>query len=174
MKKSLFTLIILLCFLSTNTILAREDLEKTTITKIGQNAPDFMVITTDGKTIKMSELKGKVVMINFFADWCPPCKTEMPFLQKDIYNVFKDKNFYLISIARENTMDQVKKFRKEYNLSFAMAPDEDRSVYSLFAESYIPRNIIIDKKGKIIFQEIGFSEEKLKEMAEIISEELKK
>lgn len=134
------------------------------VTKVGQEVPDFSVKTVEGDTIHIRDLRGRTVLINFFATWCGPCNREMPHLEKDIWQVYKDRPFTVLSIAREHTMEETRNFREEKALSFPMAPDPDRSVYHLFATKYIPRNILVDPEGLIVFQEKGFTGETLKEL----------
>ncbi|NOZ62864.1 MAG: TlpA family protein disulfide reductase [Calditrichaeota bacterium] len=134
--------------------------ENGTRTKKGQQVPEFKVTTLAGKEVAINDLKGKVVLINFFATWCPPCKAEMPHLEKEIWQKYKNRDdFFLISIGREHKAEELVKFKKQKGFTFPIAPDPKRGVYSLFAEKMIPRNYVIDKDGKIALQEIGYNEE---------------
>jgi len=147
--------------------------EVTEVTQVGQIVPEFSVTTLDGKNLNILDLRGKVVLINFFATWCGPCNQEMPHLEKEIWEAYKDKAFTVLSIAREHNAEEAAAFRKEKGLTFPMAPDPERKVYSLFATQFIPRNILIDKEGKIVFQEKGFDQEKLNSLVEKIEQLLK-
>lgn len=138
-----------------------------TLVKVGDTAPDFSVQTKEGKTLKLSELKGKVVWINFFATWCPPCRKELPHLQKEVYNKHKDnKNFVLLILGREHSWEELDKFATEQKFNMPFYPDVERKVFSLYAKQNIPRNIIIDKNGKIAVSSGGFEE---KEFAELVT-----
>jgi peroxiredoxin len=161
MKKILLVLFLLPLFLSAQT----ED--KTTYTKVGQNVPAFSVTTLDGKTINIADLKGKVVLLNFFATWCGPCMLEMPVVEKEIWQKYKGDNFVVLALGREHSKDELEKFNKEKGFTFLIAPDPKRGVYSLFAKETIPRNYLINKEGKIIWQGIGYSKE---EFAKLIVE----
>src|SRR5438552_18915040 len=79
--------------------------DATTLTKVGDAVPQFTVQTVDGQTLTPESLKGKVVLLNFFATWCGPCNAEMPHLQK-LYERFKDKPFVLMSVGREHNIDE--------------------------------------------------------------------
>ncbi|MCT4603851.1 MAG: TlpA family protein disulfide reductase [Marinifilum sp.] len=140
--------------------------------KKGDKVPEFTVTTLDGKEIASSELKGKVVLINFFATWCGPCMKELPEVQKHLWPKFKDKNFVMISIGRQHTKDELIKWNKKKGFTFPIAPDPKREIYSKFASQYIPRNFIVDKSGKIIWQGVGFEQKELDEMIKTIQENL--
>lgn len=138
-----------------------------TLVKVGDTAPDFSVQTKDGKTLKLSELKGKVVWINFFATWCPPCRKELPYLQKEVYNKHKgNKDFLLLILGREHSWEELDKFAAEQKFNMPFYPDLERKVFSLYAKQNIPRNFIIDKSGKIALSSGGFEE---KEFAELVT-----
>lgn len=139
---------------------------------LGQEVPSFVAISIDGETINIDSLKGKVVLLNFFATWCPPCQKEIPHLEKDVWAKFKDKDFRLISFAREHKSKEILKFRKDKNLSFSLVADSTRAVYSKFAESGIPRNYIISKEGKVIFVGSGYDEKELAKIIKTIEENL--
>ncbi len=131
-----------------------------TLVKKGGKAPDFTFETAPGKTAKLSDFKGKVVWINFFATWCGPCRQELPHLQKEVYDKLKNNNdFVLIILGREHSWDEVNKFKTEQGFTMPFYPDPERKVFSMYANQNIPRNFIIDKNGNISFTSIGFTEE---------------
>ena len=145
-----------------------------TINKVGDKAPDFVCTTVDGKTIDTKELKGKVIMINFFATWCPPCKKELPVLQKNIAEKYaNNKDFVLVVLGREHNMDEMNTYASETGLKLPFAPDVERKIYSLYASVTIPRNVIIDKKGNISYQAIGYTEEEFSKIEDHVAELLK-
>ena len=93
---------------------------------------------------------------------------EMPHLQKEIWEKYKGENFVVIAVGREHSKDELVKFNKEKGFTFLMAPDSKREVYSLFAKAYIPRNYLIDKSGKIVYQSVGFNKEEFEELKSTI------
>ena len=87
--------------------------DNASLVKVGDQAPDFSISMEDGSTKKLSDLKGKVVWINFFADWCPPCRKELPHLDKEVYEKFKGQAFEVLVIGREHDWALVNKFKKD-------------------------------------------------------------
>lgn len=149
--------------------------EETTLTEVGQMAPDFTLPTLEGGSFTLSEQKGKVVMINWFATWCPPCKEEMPHLQSEVWEVFQDhEDFVMVSIAREETSLEVGPFVSKYALNWPFLLDTDRTAYAGYAEAFIPRNHVIDRQGRIIFQSNGFEMPEFRAMIAEIEGELAK
>lgn len=146
--------------------------EEATLTAVGQAAPGFSLSTLDGGTFTLSEQKGKVVLINWFATWCPPCQEEMPYLQKEVWEVFQDEEFTMVSVAREETAEVVAPFVKKYGVTWPFALDVDRTAFSQYAEAFIPRNTVLDRQGTIIFQGNGFEKPEFAEMIEVIKKEL--
>ena len=145
-----------------------------TVLKVGEAVPSFKLTTLDSATINIDSLKGKTIFLNFFTLSCPMCMLELPQLEKQIWNKYKDrKDFIILSIGREHTNAQLKKFYTKKQFTFPMAGDTNRSVYALFAEKFVPRNIIIDKTGKVFYTAIGYNEKDgLTELLEAIENAL--
>jgi len=140
----------------------------------GQDVSNLVFTVENGKKIKLSDYKYKVVFINFFANWCPPCKREMPFLEKEIWLKYKDhSNFAMMAFGRGDDLAKVQKFQKDFKTTFPMLPDVSKAIYNHFATKYIPRNYII-KDGKIVYTSRGFTEEEFDEMVAFLDTLLKK
>jgi peroxiredoxin len=150
-------LLLLLSILFSFTSMAQDEF---TLVKKGQQAPDFTYETADGKTIKLSDLKGKVVWLTFFATWCGPCRKELPHLEKQVYEKYKNSSdFVLLVIGREHSREELNKFIKDTGHQLPFVPDTKREIFSKYASQNIPRNFIIDKSGKIVVASTGFNEE---------------
>lgn len=142
-----------------------------TLVNEGDTAPDFSINMEDGTVKKLSDLKGKVVWINFFATWCPPCRKELPHLEKEVYLKFKqNKNFEVLVIGREHDWATVNKFKADNNYALPFYPDPERKIFSKYASQNIPRNILIDKSGKIVLSSVGFNEKDFRETIEKLKE----
>jgi peroxiredoxin len=166
------SLTIMLVFGVLITINAQVD--KTTLVKTGDAAPTFVCRTIDGKTIDISKLRGKIIMINFFATWCPPCNLELPVLQKNIWERYKsNSDFVLIILGREHNEKEVTDFVNAKKFTMPFAPDPKREIFKLYASQSIPRNVIIGSDGKIIFQSIGYTAEEFKKIEELLAASLK-
>lgn len=138
---------------------------------MGAELPDFVYQTADGKTLKSEDLFGKVVLVNFYASWCGPCKLELPFVQKDLWEKYKDnKDFYLMVIARQEGFDKIDEFKKNSGLDLPYFPDPKRDIYNLFAEKYIPRNYLFDKQGRLVLYSKGYKAEEFEELKKQIKE----
>ncbi len=145
-----------------------------TLVKKGEAAPDFSFETAPGKTQKLSDLKGKVVWINFFATWCPPCRKELPHLQKEVYDKYvENDDFVLIILGREHSWEEINKFKKEQGFTMPFYPDPERKVFSVYAQQNIPRNFIIDKNGKIAVSSVGFNKDDFGQIKNKVAELLK-
>jgi peroxiredoxin len=148
--------------------------EETTLTRIGQKAPEFTVATLDGGAFSLSDHRGQVVLVNWFATWCPPCIEEMPFLQKEVWEKFRGPDFAMVSIAREETLQIVRPFVLKHELTWPFALDPRREAFAKYAEAFIPRTQVIDREGTIIFQSQGFEKEEFAAMIEVIRKEIGK
>lgn len=121
----------------------------------GDNAPDFALKSVDGKTIKLSDYKGKVVIIDFWATWCPPCRKGIPDLisiQKD----FKDDVVVIgISLDAEKTIKDVPGFVKNYGINYPIVYGDEKVVTAYGGIEGIPTAFVIDKKGNIVDKHVG-------------------
>ncbi len=169
--KKIFILLLILFSMNMETDAQKDT---TAVTKLCDKAPVFTCKTIDGRTVDLGKLSGKVIMINFFATWCPGCNLELPELEKHIWEKYKgNDNFVLLVIGREQSEKELADFAAAKKFSLPFAPDAKREIYSLYASKYIPRNIIIDKEGKIIYQNSGFTSRELDEMEKLIEEKLR-
>lgn len=145
-----------------------------TLIKEGEKAPNFTYELQDGSTKQLSELKGKVVWINFFATWCGPCRKELPHLEKDVFEKYKNRNdFEILVIGREHSWEEVTKFKTDNNYILPFYPDQERKIFSQFAKQNIPRNFIIDKEGRVALASIGFNEKDFKKIIQKVEGLLK-
>lgn len=121
---------------------------------LGDMAPDFKIEFTDGSpSKKLSDLRGNVVMLQFTASWCSVCIQEMPHIEKEIWQVFKDKGLYVFGVDRKEKKEQILKFSKKAKVSYPLIMDETGGIFELYAHSKagVTRNVLIDKTGKIVF-----------------------
>ena len=123
------------------------------IVRVGDTAPDFTVNLTDGTQVKLSSLRGKVVMLQFTASWCGVCRKEMPHIESQIWQRHKDNSqFALLGIDRDEPLATVNQFVKKTGVTYPMALDPGADVFALYAEreAGITRNILIDRDGRIV------------------------
>jgi peroxiredoxin len=143
-----------------------------TLTRVGDAAPDLSVVADDGSMIDSARLKGKVVVLNFFATWCGPCLAELPHLQTlwDEYGMRDD--FAMLVVGREETDEVVTEFKSRHGFTFPIAADPERTIYGRFATEFIPRTYLLSRDGTILFQTVGFEE--IDKLKELLARELKR
>jgi len=168
--------VVLISFLLCGTIFCSHKADTGYIVKIGQNAPDFSLVTTEGKMFKLSENKGKVIMLQFTASWCGVCRKEMPHIENEIWQPLKGKDFVLVGIDRDEPMNIVSGFAKKMKITYPLAPDSAARVFSLYAkkEAGVTRNVIIDRDGKIVFLTRLYDEKEFDEMKAVINRLIEK
>lgn len=140
--------------------------------KEGDKVIPFSIKTTDGKIIEVGKTNGKVIYLNFFATWCPPCIKELPYVEKKIWKTIKNTNFVMVALGREHSVAEMIEFKKQKKFTMPIAADSNRKVFSLFAPQDIPRNVVIDKDGKILWNKSGFNEKELEQMISLIRKKL--
>jgi len=114
---------------------------------ISQLAPDFSLPARGGKTLSLAQYRGQVVMLNFWATWCGPCRQEMPLLDA-MYKKYKGLGFTLIGVNVEPDSDAAEAFLKKVPVSFPIAFDRDSQISKLYNVQGMPSSVIIDRKGK--------------------------
>lgn len=145
---------------------------ESSLISVGDSAPEFTLVDADGKTYQMSDLKGKVVLINFFATWCGPCRLELPHLERIWQEHRGNKGFQLLVIGREESLGSVTAFRSENGFSFPIAPDPDREIYSRFATQGVPRTLLVAPDGTVAYSKLGFYDSDLAELKAALSAQL--
>jgi peroxiredoxin len=120
----------------------------------GTELMDFELPDLNGQTHKLSSYKGKVIFLNFWATWCPPCRSEMPEMQK-LNEVFKNKNFQMLAIDLQESKEAVRTFLNKYGYTFLTLLDASGDAARNYGASSIPLTIIIDKTGDILAGAVG-------------------
>ncbi|NDW09105.1 TlpA disulfide reductase family protein [Dysgonomonas sp. 520] len=165
-------LLIIVTVLFSACVLAQEEENETQFkVKVGDFAPDFEMALPDGSKIKLSELKGKVVMLQFTASWCGVCRKEMPFIESDIWQKHKDnEGFALYGIDRDEPVETILAFAKKTGVTYPIGLDPKAGIFELYAEreAGITRNVIIDKDGKIVMLTRLYNPTEFQEMVKVI------
>ena len=124
-----------------------------------------------GEKVTLSNLRGKVVVLQFTASWCSVCRKEMPHLEKDVWQEFKDNDLILIGVDRDEPLETVIQFQKDMGTTYPMALDPGAEIFGLFADenSGVSRTVVIDKNGTIVFLSRLFDEKEYNQMIDIIN-----
>jgi peroxiredoxin len=148
----LFFLIVLAC---------REKIEKTSLPKIGTTAIDFACQDLKGQTWSLDKVKGKVVLLRFWADWCPYCRYEMPVIEK-YYRKLNQKGFMVLAVNVKQSAAVAEAFTAQMDITFPVLLDQDGKIVHRYGVYAIPTNFLIDREGIISEILIGevFREEK--------------
>ena len=121
---------------------------------IGDVAPDFTVNDSDGKQLKLSDLRGNLVFLNFWATWCPPCVHEMPEMEL-LNRAFKDRKFQMVAVSVDDNWETVAGFYKEHNLSLPAYLDAGQKVSTRYNVFKFPETLILDRNGHVLKHYIG-------------------
>ena len=128
----------------------------------------------DGTKVTLSELKGKVVLVNFWATWCPPCRNELARVEKEIIERFKGQEFVFLPISRGESKEKVAEFRNKMGYTFPMGLDTTQAIFKKYATNYIPRNFLVDRDGKVVKASVGYDDAEFAALVKLIEQEIKK
>jgi len=121
----------------------------------GSQAPDFSLPRlSDGSRVTLSGLRGKVVLVNFWATWCKPCEDEMPAMQR-LYGVLQGEDFELLAISTDDHVEPVSEFRERLSLSFPILLDPDHRVAKLYQTYRFPESFLVDRDGQVVERYVG-------------------
>ena len=145
------------------------------IVRVGDIAPELEMELTDGQKVKLSDLRGKVVMLQFTASWCGVCRKEMPFIESDIWQKHKaNPNFALYGVDRDEPVETVKAFAEKTGVTYPLALDPGADQFAKYADrkAGITSNVLIDKTGKIVMLTRLYNEEEFASLCKKIDEML--
>jgi len=128
-------------------------------------APDFTLEDLNGRRVRLEDLRGKVVFLNFWATWCPPCILEMPTMEK-LHREFGGKGLVILAVNFQESSEQVKAFLKKHQLTFITLLDPKGKVFKLYQAWSLPTTTIVNKKGQAVSKVIGYRDWHKPEMKE--------
>lgn len=136
--------------LITNVLIAKTEL-------LGNVAPDFTLRSDQGDNKKLSEYRGKVVLINFWASWCGPCQQELPKLAelKELHN---ENDFELLSINIDEEPEKALRLAKKLGVNFPVLFDEQKQVSKLYDIDAMPMTVLVDRNGEVRYLHRGYKE----------------
>ena len=115
---------------------------------------DFSLRFLSGGSAFLSSFKGKIVILNFWATWCPPCRAEMPSMEK-LYQLYKDKGFEILAVDLGESDETVSQFIKRGNFTFPVMMDSNNKIGIMYGIESIPTSFILNREGKIIARVVG-------------------
>lgn len=115
----------------------------------GKLAPDFQLVDLDSKPVKLSDFRGKTVLLNFWATWCGPCVSEMPALER-LSQQYQKEGLVVLGVAVDEQLSNLRAFRKQYSLTFPLVFDEHSEVKDMYGLSGVPESFLIDPQGRFM------------------------
>ena len=116
---------------------------------VGSPAPDFQLKTLSGDEVTLADYAGDVVVVNFWATWCPPCRAEMPGIQT-VYNTYKDQGLTVLAVNAQEDEDTIQAFLTETGFTFPILPDPYGQAIREYGVRSFPATFVIDRAGKIV------------------------
>lgn len=135
--------------------------------KPGDAAPELSLATLDGKPISLAALRGKVVLIDFWASWCAPCKEEMPFLE-GLYKRMRSRGLVVMGVSVDSERDNAKDFIAKMKVSFPIVHDGKHAIADRFKPPRMPTSYLLDRQGKVRFVYEGYRKDDAREIEQAI------
>ncbi len=121
---------------------------------VGKQAPDFTVQNLSGKNVKLSAFKGKPILLNFWATWCPYCREERQHLIS-LYNEYESKGLVIISVSTDRSPERIKKYLKKIRMEFIILHDNNKEAAEAYGVYSLPTSFLIDREGIIKHKFMG-------------------
>ena len=144
--------------------------ERGFIVRIGDVVPDFSLTDLNGTQYSRESLYGKTYVLQFTASWCGVCRKEMPHLETDVWQAFKERQFVLIGVDLDEPTDKISEFAQATGITYPIAPDPPGNLFYQIAgqKTGVTRNVIVNDRGEIVFLTRLFEEDEFAEMIELI------
>ena len=144
-----------LSLLAVLVLLFNAPVSQAAMPKVGTLAPDFTLKTSNGKNLKLSEHRGEVVMINFWATWCGPCRQEMPLLNR-LHEQYRKAGFTLLGVSVDDKPQAAQDMARQLGVGFPVLFDTDKQVSRRYDVDAMPSTLLIDRDGKVRYIHRGF------------------
>ena len=140
------------------------------IVQVGDTVPSFSLTDVNGQTYTDQSLLGQTYILQFTASWCSVCRKEMPHLEAEVWQPFRDRNFMLLGVDLDEPKDKVAAFASQMGVSYPMCPDDNGTVfYSIAApKSGVTRNVVVNSDGRIAMLTRLFDEEEFARMVTLV------
>jgi len=123
--------------------------------KVAEQAPDFTLKSLDGPNLRLEEYRGQVVLINFWASWCGPCRQEMPILDR-LHQRYEDTGFAVLGVNVEGKVDPAQEIVDKTKVTFPVLIDEGQSVSELYELEAMPSTVVVDRDGVVRYVHRGY------------------
>jgi len=141
--------------------------------QIGKKATEFSLPAVNGETVALQSLRGKVVLLNFWATWCGPCRQELPELAR-VQEKYRQRGLTVVAVTVDNDVENVRSFLKKYDIKLQALWDKKKKVADAYVVEKMPSSYLIDRNGIVRFIHRGYTPEELKRIEAEIDELLDK